>query len=427
MSGVNALLPVKEDLMLIANDLGYGFIKADINGERVKIPSAIATKQSYMAPNPDTISDKYMENFLDNMDVSISSSSVNRTGRFLIGRAASKAASRTQTFNIYSGKGKSDDDLSVILTLSMIAGQRVKLAYEANADLSKPLNADVIMATELPISEGRNSQVSKNYEDKYLGHKHIVTFNNFNDPITVSINFISVRSYLEGETASLALANAAKGLKGFKILDSLREAVAKDYKKNYPERAKKYGVEEILNALNIFILDIGERTSDLVTTTLGAANPEASDSIDLGFGTALERTRQELRVRHLANFNSRYDLKEYLHRDLVGANKEKQEQIRQILIEQLQPLSDGIIDASSNILSLTANDTDVVFVLGGGSIPMLKQSNLRRDLVELLQSLGSEAPVIGVDSKFAQWMNEIGLLIALSVMVQEAKDSGVIE
>ena len=417
----------KEDLMLIANDLGYGFIKADINGERVKIPSAIATKQSYMAPNPDTISDKYMENFLDNMDVSISSSSVNRTGRFLIGRAASKAASRTQTFNIYSGKGKSDDDLSVILTLSMIAGQRVKLAYEANADLSKPLIADVIMATELPISEGRNSQVSKNYEDKYLGHKHIVTFNNFNDPITVSINFISVRSYLEGETASLALANAAKGLKGFKILDSLREAVAKDYKKNYPERAKKYGVEEILNALNIFILDIGERTSDLVTTTLGAANPEASDSIDLGFGTALERTRQELRVRHLANFNSRYDLKEYLHRDLVGANKEKQEQIRQILIEQLQPLSDGIIDASSNILSLTANDTDVVFVLGGGSIPMLKQSNLRRDLVELLQSLGSEAPVIGVDSKFAQWMNEIGLLIALSVMVQEAKDSGVIE
>lgn len=417
----------KEDLMLIANDLGYGFIKADINGERVKIPSAIATKQSYMAPNPDTISDKYMENFLDNMDVSISSSSVNRTGRFLIGRAASKAASRTQTFNIYSGKGKSDDDLSVILTLSMIAGQRVKLAYEANADLSKPLNADVIMATELPISEGRNSQVSTNYEDKYLGHKHIVTFNNFNDPITVSINFISVRSYLEGETASLALANAAKGLKGFEILDSLREAVAKDYKKNYPERAKKYGVEEILNALNIFILDIGERTSDLVTTTLGAANPEASDSIDLGFGTALERTRQELRVRHLANFNSRYDLKEYLHRDLVGANKEKQEQIRQILIEQLQPLSDGIIDASSNILSLTANDTDVVFVLGGGSIPMLKQSNLRRDLVELLQSLGSEAPVIGVDPKFAQWMNEIGLLIALSVMVQEAKDSGVIE
>lgn len=417
----------KEDLMLIANDLGYGFIKADINGERVKIPSAIATKQSYMAPNPDTISDKYMENFLDNMDVSISSSSVNRTGRFLIGRAASKAASRTQTFNIYSGKGKSDDDLSVILTLSMIAGQRVKLAYEANADLSKPLNADVIMATELPISEGRNSQVSKNYEDKYLGHKHIVTFNNFNDPITVSINFISVRSYLEGETASLALANAAKGLKGFEILDSLREAVAKDYKKNYPERAKKYGVEEILNALNIFILDIGERTSDLVTTTLGAANPEASDSIDLGFGTALERTRQELRVRHLANFNSRYDLKEYLHRDLVGANKEKQEQIRQILIEQLQPLSDGIVDASSNILSLTANDTDVVFVLGGGSIPMLKQSNLRRDLVELLQSLGSEAPVIGVDPKFAQWMNEIGLLIALSVMVQEAKDSGVIE
>lgn len=417
----------KNDLMLVVNDLGYGFIKSEINDEKIKIPSVIAKKQTYMAPNPDEISDEYMKDFLNRMDVSVNSASVERTGRFLVGEAASKGASRTQTFNIFSGQGKSDDDLSVILTLSVIAGERVKKAYENGEDLTRPLTANVIMATELPIAEGRNAKKSKDYEDKYLGHKHVVTFNNFADPITVTVNFLMVHSYLEGETASLALANAAHGLKGFPVLDDLKKEVMEDYRKHYPERSKKYGVEEVLEAQNVFVLDIGERTSDMVTTTDGGANPEASDSVSLGYGTALESARKEARIKGLGNFRSRYDMKNFLSRKLVGPSAEKQTAIQELVDEQLQNLSDGILDAASDILSLTANSTDAVYVLGGGSIPMAESSHLREDLEGLLTSLNAKAPIIWVGKKNAQWVNEIGLKLALKVMVNDAKKDDLID
>lgn len=417
----------KNDLMLVVNDLGYGFIKSEINDEKIKIPSVIAKKQTYMAPNPDEISDEYMKDFLNRMDVSVNSASVERAGRFLVGEAASKGASRTQTFNIFSGKGKSDDDLSVILTLSVIAGERVKKAYENGEDLTRPLTANVIMATELPIAEGRNANKSKDYEDKYLGHKHVVTFNNFADPITVTVNFLMVHSYLEGETASLALANAAHGLKGFPVLDDLKKEVMEDYRKHYPERSKKYGVEEVLEAQNVFVLDIGERTSDMVTTTDGGANPEASDSVSLGYGTALESARKEARIKGLGNFRSRYDMKNFLSRKLVGPSAEKQTAIQELVDEQLQNLSDGILDAASDILSLTANSTDAVYVLGGGSIPMAESSHLREDLEGLLTSLNAKAPIIWVGKKNAQWVNEIGLKLALKVMVNDAKKDDLID
>lgn len=417
----------KNDLMLVVNDLGYGFIKSEINDEKIKIPSVIAKKQTYMAPNPDEISDEYMKDFLNRMDVSVNSASVERAGRFLVGEAASKGASRTQTFNIFSGKGKSDDDLSVILTLSVIAGERVKKAYENGEDLTRPLTANVIMATELPIAEGRNAKKSKGYEDKYLGHKHVVTFNNFADPITVTVNFLMVHSYLEGETASLALANAAHGLKGFPVLDDLKKEVMEDYRKHYPERSKKYGVEEVLEAQNVFVLDIGERTSDMVTTTDGGANPEASDSVSLGYGTALESARKEARIKGLGDFRSRYDMKNFLSRKLVGPSAEKQTAIQELVDEQLQNLSDGILDAASDILSLTANSTDAVYVLGGGSIPMAESSHLREDLEGLLTSLNAKAPIIWVGKKNAQWVNEIGLKLALKVMVNDAKKDDLID
>ena len=417
----------KNDLMLVVNDLGYGFIKSEINDEKIKIPSVIAKKQTYMAPNPDKISDEYMNDFLNRMDVSVNSASVERAGRFLVGEAASKGASRTQTFNIFSGQGKSDDDLSVILTLSVIAGERVKKAYENGEDLTRPLTANVIMATELPIAEGRNAKKSKDYEDKYLGHKHVVTFNNFADPITVTVNFLMVHSYLEGETASLALANAAHGLKGFPVLDDLKKEVMEDYRKHYPERSKKYGVEEVLEAQNVFVLDIGERTSDMVTTTDGGANPEASDSVSLGYGTALESARKEARIKGLGNFRSRYDMKNFLSRKLVGPSAEKQTAIQELVDEQLQNLSDGILDAASDILSLTANSTDAVYVLGGGSIPMAESSHLREDLEGLLTSLNAKAPIIWVGKKNAQWVNEIGLKLALKVMVNDAKKDDLID
>ena len=417
-----------KNLLFVRNDVGYGYGKMVINDEEVLFPSVIAKKQTYLAPNHDSISDEYMENFLSKMDASINSPIIQNSDRLLIGEAAKSSSARKQGFNVFSGKGKSDDDLSPILTLSMLAGARVKEAYNNKEDLTKPLTANVIMATELPIAEGRNKVNQENYVSKYMDHTHVVTFNNFDNPITVTINFLMVECKLEGETASLALSNATTGIKGIPELKKLREVISNYYKKHYPEQEKSYSVDKLIQSENAFIFDIGARTSDLVTTTNDHANPEASDSIDLGFAAVQEKTRQKARIEGLGNFRSRFDLVDFLNRkNLIGANLEKQEKIKQLLEEQTQVLSEDLIDAGSDLLSLTSNTNEVVYVLGGGSIPMAQYSDFLNELQELLKSLNAKCPIIWIDPEIAQWVNEIGLHIVLLLMIEKAKKDGLID
>ena len=120
-------------------------------------------------------------------------------------------------------------------------------------------------------------------------------------------------------------------------------------------------------------------------------------------------------------------MKEFLSRKLVGPSAEKQKAVQELVDEQLQNLSDGILDAASDILNLTANSTDAVYLLGGGSISLGESSTLREDLQALLESLNAKAPVIQVGKESAQWVNEIGLKIAMLMMVQEAKEDGLID
>lgn len=78
-------------IMIISNDLGYGSIKVNVEGEEKKFPSvlAIQREQDILAPvefEDQSEKDVYMKDFLNNMDVTVSSSSVKMQGRYLIGR-----------------------------------------------------------------------------------------------------------------------------------------------------------------------------------------------------------------------------------------------------------------------------------------------------------------------------------------------------
>lgn len=84
--------------MKAAIDLGYGSVKALIDGEKVLFPSAIVLqrKQDLFDPikfdNEDQ-EDDYMNDLIDHMDVTISSNAVKTPGRFLVGAAARETAS----------------------------------------------------------------------------------------------------------------------------------------------------------------------------------------------------------------------------------------------------------------------------------------------------------------------------------------------
>ena len=125
-----------EKIMKVANDLGYGSVKANIDGEDIKFPSVIASErpQDIQAPTEfDTKEEQnaYMKDFLNNMDVSVSSNSVKISGRFLVGNAAVDSGLPIRSFDVNDYTGKSKTDLAIILTLSMIAGKKVQEAYAA--------------------------------------------------------------------------------------------------------------------------------------------------------------------------------------------------------------------------------------------------------------------------------------------------------
>ena len=60
--------------------------------------------------------------------------------------------------------------------------------------------------------------------------------------------------------------------------------------------------------------------------------------------------------------------------------------------------------------ALSANfDLEVVYIFGGGSIPLIKQTDLRNQLAESLQRKRSKALIVWVGEKYAQKLNEMGL------------------
>ena len=75
----------------------------------------------------------------------------------MVGNNASNSGLPLTSFDLNDLSGKSDVDLTVLLTLSLIAGNRVKKAYEKGESLNDPLKVEVSMTTALPILEGKQA------------------------------------------------------------------------------------------------------------------------------------------------------------------------------------------------------------------------------------------------------------------------------
>lgn len=286
--------------MNVANDLGYGSVKAKVNDTKIHFPSVLALQREQDIAKPvefDSEKEKlsYLSDMINHMDVTVSSSAVKTQGRFLLGTAAVKSSLPMRAFDVNDFTGKSDNDLSIILTLGMIAAQRVALAVENDEDLSEQLNAEVNMTTALPVSEGKKNGIVDSYINKYINSKHTVVFHNLKDPITVSLTFNKVYVALEGEVAQLYIQNSDIKLKGL---------IKKDFAKNYPELATEIEVTDLVKIKNLLGIDIGEGTTDLVVIKDGKANAVSSTSLPTGYGNALQDAIDVLQTQNM-NFEAR--------------------------------------------------------------------------------------------------------------------------
>lgn len=399
--------------MNVANDLGYGSVKAKVNDTKIYFPSVLALQREQDIAKPvefDSEKEKlsYLSDMINHMDVTVSSSAVKTQGRFLLGTAAVKSSLPMRAFDVNDFTGKSDNDLSIILTLGMIAAQRVALAVENDEDLSEQLNAEVNMTTALPVSEGKKNGIVDSYINKYINSKHTVVFHNLKDPITVSLTFNKVYVALEGEVAQLYIQNSDIKLKGL---------IKKDFAKNYPELATEIEVTDLVKIKNLLGIDIGEGTTDLVVIKDGKANAVSSTSLPTGYGNALQDAIDVLQTQNM-NFEARSQLQDYLSQDVSPLAKRMQNKVRQTIFEQLAPFADKIVEAASKTMRKAGANVEVLYVYGGGSIPMLEQTELRQKLAQKMKDFsgGIDVPVIWIDKSYAQILNEKGLELVLNVL-----------
>ena len=387
--------------------------RSKVNDTKIHFPSVLALQREQDIAKPvefDSEKEKlsYLSDMINHMDITVSSSAVKTQGRFLLGTAAVKSSLPMRAFDVNDFTGKSDNDLSIILTLGMIAAQRVALAVENGEDLSEQLNAEVNMTTALPVSEGKKNGIVDSYINKYVNSKHTVVFHNLKDPITVSLTFNKVYVALEGEVAQLYIQNSDIKLKGL---------IKKDFAKNYPELATEIEVTDLVKIKNLLGIDIGEGTTDLVVIKDGKANAVSSTSLPTGYGNALQDAIDVLQTQNM-NFEARSQLQDYLSQDVSPLAKRMQNKVRQTVFEQLAPFADKIVEAASKTMRKAGANVEVLYVYGGGSIPMLEQTELRQKLAQKMKDFsgGIDVPVIWIDKSYAQILNEKGLELVLNVL-----------
>lgn len=399
----------------VASDLGYSSMKMSINGKSEIIDSVIVeTKPNDRLHKVPLNQQNYFDHLEDHMDVSITSDAVKKPVRVLVGKEAQNSGLRTKIFNVSSSKKKSEQDLSMILTLSRIATEVVKDAKKNDEDLSEILKADVVLTTSLPIKEGKDEEILNNYKNKFEKGKHLVNFQAFESTITVELKFKKVFVGLEGEVAQFAIINADEDLK---------KKIKKDYEKTYPKLSKDLSVDELIKgSTDALGIDIGEGTTDFSVIIGGHSKPDASSSVKVGYGNVLDRSIQVLSDEtNGSGYKNREQLNVLLNDD-SPLTKNRREHVQEKVNEQLDEIIDEITEQLSFILGTQGTIFKVIYVYGGGSIPLSENGDLRSKLEDTISDFipdnEVDIPVIFIDKSRARTLNEDGLVMALNQLIK---------
>lgn len=398
------------NILEVANDLGYGNEKITFNGtDRYMQPTVISpivrvTNNTINHTDKDAV-EKTVENLLNEMNVVIDNK------QYLVGNAAKNSTIEHISTDINARKGKAHMSMSKIVPLSTIAAYAVQQAHKAGKNIFSPIEVDVVMANNLPINEMANDPSVKDYyANLFTGKNHIVIFKNFDNDISVTINFKEVNVYKEGEVA-ISIAR--------KYSKELRQYLIKTIGEYYPKVDAKEFLENVKNILGI---DIGFQTVDFPLIINGNGDPFNSTSINSGYGNVLASGWQ-----YLPQLTQGYSVKDVVaFQNLLNSKPrtEIDEENKNYALEAEKTatpeLIRNVITRFNSIISNTEN-LELVLLMGGGTIPLMERTDYREQLVESLKLYRSSALVIHLDKEFATYANLIGLEILAHAMVAKYK------
>ncbi len=393
--------------LTLAHDGGNGYMKDRINGKTTIFPSVIADFMPGMQNvTVDSNSHEDVENFLDdfinNMDVTTNSKGINDNGRYLVGQAAAYSGIHVTTFNVGNSAGKNTSDISVIAALAFIAYNALNIYYRHHLVLPDLLNVSVDkFATDLPIDEFKNQGIVQSFIARFKEHLHIVTINNFDKPINVHVQFSQVAVEPEGLTGERGLI-ISPTYRGMYRDDDVFNPLLLDYQLDH------FDGQDMAEAGNVICIDIGDGTVDFSTmnglSTLTLAN--MNDSLASGVGNVATDAINALHQKYpMIRKLNRQKFMEIANR----GNDRESRAYKEFFDEQVKSLNRRIISKLSVIYNSLDQQVGMIIVSGGGAIalkdslaPALKEAMSKLDIFD-------RTKIFWVDKEFAQTLNLDGL------------------
>lgn len=403
-------------------DIGNGYIKALVEsrgegGKRdtVDMPSAVAI---LTRPNQVPISDEDAaeslngedSDFFNELDASFDSPLIPDSHRRIFGMRSLSADGAFEEFDTVGRASKAKQPLSKALVLGIFAAKALK-DYVAREDElpTEEILVDASVALALPISEFMRHRESYAAEFINGGKAHIAMVKNFETSVIVKIVFSRVEVLAEGASAHYAIAERGA---------SIMEKVLSDLLENAPTQERRDELaeitpEDVLAATNTIGIDVGEGTVNFPVFTNGKFNPDASRTLDKGWGSVLLSAITAMEDQGIeAGFSSRKDIAEFLQRTPSPLKRTFHNRVQQFVDQEAVFFADEVAEKLGTILRNVGAMTEVGFVYGGGAGAM--KDVLYPRLLEKISEMNSVSafPLLYLDGSYSRHLNRAGLFLA---------------
>jgi plasmid segregation protein ParM len=224
------------------------------------------------------------KNPLDGIHIKVHSPALKENNAiYRVGNLATKSVNATE---LDPGSSKSEEDQTLILLFATLALDAVK---EENAKIfnrtKNVIDANYTVGTGLPLREVKEGK-DAGYRSRLIGNVHQVEFlvTPKYQGLKVNIKFDEVKVYPEGFAAYINL-----------VMDNKGNIINKD-----------------LIDKRILIQDIGGLSTDIAVIKNRNVDDDKAQGFNLGVSESLEAIREEIRIKHGVELDSRRDVVEII-------------------------------------------------------------------------------------------------------------------
>lgn len=371
---------------LVGNDNGNSEHDIFIDGEFIHQPNVNVIVDKLPFEDSDASAEYLLKNLYKNLVVTINSPAC-KPRMYKVGAAALDGTDTVNYMQVGVDR-KSDVDLPIVNTLSIISAYAVKKAFEKTKELQEKIEITVDMATALPVTQW-SDEAAERFQKKFMQGKHDVTVHVGLNRVNVEIKFEFVKVIPEGTPVIFALNALPK-----EAFNEFNKMYSMDVDGSY------FGDKRILHT------DIGDGTTEYPITEGNRFLKQyiSGAGSDNGAGYAIEKSLDDFKRR-----SNLLDIpRQYMEEVLKESNPYKKkylniakEVISTPLENQAMQINKKVIDQMNNI----RNEVDLICCYGGGSILM------REFLFDKLRTLSEERMVklLYIPAKYAVRINALGL------------------